>query len=224
MPGSRNKQQTSSEIVYDQLFKELLSLELLPHSTLSESDVAARFGVSRQPVRDAFNRLENLGLLTIKPQRPTQVRGFSMERIQNARFVRLAIELEVIKSACVQWDAVAAEELAANLALQRDAIAADRIDAFHDLDYDFHRLICVHAGHRFAFETIHRCKQQVDRLCVLSLARTNEVTEVIEDHEDIARALRGKSVKSAARLLRKHAGRLDEAITDIHNAHADYFE
>ena len=220
----RSKQQTSSEMVYDQLFKELVTLELLPHSTLSESEVATRFGVSRQPVRDAFNRLENLGLLTIKPQRPTRVRGFSLERIQDARFVRLAIELEVIKSACVHWDQGAAAELDANLALQRQAIAENRIEAFHDLDYDFHRLICVHAGHRFAFETIHRCKQQVDRLCVLSLARTNEVTDVIEDHEDIARALRGKSVKSATRIMRRHAGRLDAAIADIHKTHTEYFD
>ncbi|MEP0089802.1 MAG: GntR family transcriptional regulator [Paracoccaceae bacterium] len=218
------KSQTSSDAVFDKLFSELLSLEIKPLSTLSEADVASRFGVSRQPVRDAFNRLSDLGLLQITPQRPTLVRGFSMERIQNARFVRLTIELEVMKSACVRWDADAVQALEENLVHQRAAIVEERVEAFHALDYDFHRLICVHAGHPIAFETMHRCKLQVDRLCVLSLGRDNEVAVVLEDHENIARALRDKSIRKATRLLRRHASRLDPVIEDIHKSHGKYFD
>ena len=89
------ERRTTTDVVFDALHEEIVSLKLLPGSKLSEAEVSKRFGVSRQPVRDAFNRLANLDLMLIRPQKASEVRGFSMERIAHARFVRLAIELEV---------------------------------------------------------------------------------------------------------------------------------
>ena len=47
----------------------------------------------------SFTRLSNLNLLLVRPQRATVVRPFSRQLIANARFVRAAVELEVIRSA-----------------------------------------------------------------------------------------------------------------------------
>ncbi|MEP4475789.1 MAG: winged helix-turn-helix domain-containing protein, partial [Lentilitoribacter sp.] len=54
---------TSVDDIFDLLRSEILSLKLRPGDKLSEVDMAARFGVSRQPVRDAFSRLANQDLL-----------------------------------------------------------------------------------------------------------------------------------------------------------------
>lgn len=215
---------TTTDIVFDKLHSDILALKLLPGARISEAEIATRLGVSRQPVRDAFNRLGNLGLLLIRPQRATEVRGFSMEEIRNARFVRLAVELEIIEQACRSWDEQKAEALEANLAAQRNAISDGKTDQFHALDYDFHKSICELVGFPLAFETIERCKRTVDRLCVLSLERTDEVDAVMQDHSDIADALRSGSVETARATLRRHLGRLDQTIEKIHEAHAEYFE
>ena len=79
------ERRTTTDEVFDRLHEEIVTLELLPGTKLSEVEVARRFGVSRQPVRDAFNRLSNLDLLLIRPQKATEVRGFSIERIARAR-------------------------------------------------------------------------------------------------------------------------------------------
>ncbi|MEL6920239.1 MAG: GntR family transcriptional regulator, partial [Pseudomonadota bacterium] len=50
------ERRTTADAVFDQLLDEIVSLSLTPGTKLSEVDVAKRFGVSRQPVRDAFNR------------------------------------------------------------------------------------------------------------------------------------------------------------------------
>jgi DNA-binding GntR family transcriptional regulator len=215
---------TTTDLVFDQLHEEIVSLQLLPNSKISEAEVANRMGVSRQPVRDAFNRLGNLDLLVIRPQRPTVVRGFSLEKIENARFVRLAVELEVIKKACAVWDAGKAAQLDANLDQQRATIKANRVEEFHALDYHFHRLICALSGHQLAFETVERCKQQIDRLCVLSLEQADEASAVLADHESIATALKTGSVETTVNLARRHLGRLDQTIREIHKAHSEYFE
>lgn len=217
-------EQSSTDYIFEQLNEEILSMKLAPHTKLSETEVANRFGVSRQPVREAFFRLGNLRLLSIQPHRPATVRGFSMEHMQDALFVRLSVELEVIRSACANWDAEKASTLECNLVLQRQAIDSNQLDAFRELDYEFHKLICDLSGYPLAFETIKRCKQHVDRLSALSLARAGEVTALLEDHEDIANALKARSARSATRLLRKHAGRLNLAIDEIFKSHYEYFE
>lgn len=218
------ERRTTADVVYDQLHSEIASLELLPGAKLSEIEVARRFGVSRQPVRDAFTRLANLDLLLVRPQRATEVRSFSMERIAHARFVRMAVELEVIRNACSVWDDACAQKLEENLTEQRQFIASGQTGKFHALDYSFHKMICELGGHSLAFETIQQCKQKIDRLCVLSLGRGNEAAKILVDHEELADALKAGSAEQAVLIARRHLGRLDDTITDIHRKHLDYFE
>jgi len=218
------ERRTTTDAVFDQLHEDILSLKLLPGAKLSEADVARRFGVSRQPVRDAFNRLDHLDLLLIRPQKATEVRGFSMRRIAHARFVRLAVELEVIRHACSIWDDSLAEILERSLDQQQQSIDTGQPEKFHALDYQFHKLICDLGGCPMAFETIEECKRKVDRLCVLSLGRTNESATLLEDHRQLAHSLKKGSVEDATAIARKHLNRLNDTIADIHLTHAEYFE
>ena len=215
---------STADIVFDQLFEEIVTLVLLPGTKISEAEIARRFGVSRQPIRDAFRRLGNLDLLKIRPQRATVVRRFSLEEIENTRFLRCAIDLEVIERACARWDAQSAQALAENMAQQQEALQASDTVRFHDLDYDFHKLICDKANLPMAFETIKACKRQVDRLCVLSLSHDETRATILEDHFAIADALERGDVAQARALLRQHLGRLDPVIAGIHETHSDYFQ
>ncbi len=215
---------TTTDVVFDHLHEQILKLQLLPGARISEADIANQMGVSRQPVRDAFNRLANLNLVKVRPQRATTVSGFSISHIENARFIRLAVELEVAQSAHRIWSEASTEALDANLDQQRAAILDDEIDLFHQLDYDFHKLICTLSGHPLAFQTIVNCKQQLDRLCVLSLASSDEAKAVLADHEDIAQALANGPAKNVEDVVRRHVSRLDNVVRDIHEKHAEYFE
>lgn len=213
---------TTTDRVFNRLHEDILSLKLPPGTRISEAEVAGRMGVSRQPVRDAFNRLGNLGLLRIRPQRATEVRGFSMDEISNARFLRLAIELEVVEAACAVWNDACTVALEENLAQQR--AAAGQVEEFHSLDHAFHRLICRLSGHPLAFDTIEQHKRAVDRLCVLRLGDDQEIAGILQDHEGIARALSARSVAEARAATRRHLGRLDDTIATIRKAHAGYFD
>lgn len=215
---------STADVVFERLHEEIVTLAILPGSKISEADVARRFGVSRQPARDAFRRLHNLDLLEIRPQRATVVRRFSLEEIETTRFVRLAVELEVMERACQLWDGARADRLARNLDEQSDALAAGDAGLFHELDYGFHKLICDLSDLPKAFETINQCKRKVDRLCVLSLSNNQSVADVLDDHRAIASALGRRSAQDARALIRLHVSRLDQTIAEIHRAHTDYFQ
>ena len=215
---------TTTDAVYEKLHDEIVSLVILPGTKLSETEVARRFGVSRQPVRNAFTRLGNEDLLVIRPQKVTEVRGFSMERVALARLVRLSVELEIVHGAIDVWDASKTAELEGNIAQQESAIDAGDLTTFHALDYDFHKLIYDLSGNPMAFDVTLECKQKVDRLCLLSLENHSEAEAVLADHREIAKGLASGSLKKAQSAVRKHLSRLDDTIDLIHRTHPHYFE
>ncbi len=215
---------TSTDAVYDTLHEEIVTLEILPGAKLSETEVARRFGVSRQPVRNAFTKLGNEGFLLIRPQKATIVRGFSMDRISHSRFIRRAIEFEIARCGIKIWNAESEKLLDGCIALQEQAIAAGNLPEFHALDYEFHRIIYEQSGHPLAFEVLKECKQKVDRLCVLSLTKDSEADSVLDDHKKIAAGMASGDLDTAISAIKKHLSRLDDTIDFVHEKHPEYFE
>lgn len=215
---------TSVDDVFDHLRDEILSLRLRPGDKISEAEVAARFGLSRQPVRDAFSRLANLDLLLIRPQRATEVKRFSLREVEKSRFVRLSIEKEVLQRASERCDAAGAEALRAALETQAQAVAAGDSAGFGALDYDFHRLLCEIAGAGFAAEVIVIEKAKIDRLCMLSLSEEARMPGLLQDHRTIAAAVIAGDSVAAVAAGQVHLTRLDETIRRVAEKNAGYFD
>jgi DNA-binding GntR family transcriptional regulator len=215
---------TSSDLVFDELFTRITRLELLPGTKISETEIAKSFGFSRQPVREAFTRLANLNLLLVRPQRATVVRPFSRQLIANARFVRAAVELEVIRAAVLDRDTSVDAALKTNLREQADAISAENAALFHELDYQFHKLLCASAKQAFAFEIIAENKAQVDRLCMLALTSKDAMDVLYLDHQVLLQALFSGDVQAADQVLRTHLDRLSPTIEAIYTTHNAYFD
>ncbi len=215
---------TTVDTIFEHLHDEIVSLRLLPGDKISEADVASQFGVSRQPVRDAFSRLANQDLLLIRPQRATEVKRFSAREIEKSRFVRAAIETEVLRRAALHCDAEGANLLDIAIKTQDDALANHHIDAFTSLDYEFHRTLCLIAKAEFAFEVIMDEKSKVDRLCMLGLSKETRMPELIEDHRKIANAIKAHDADAAVNAGMIHLSRLDETLAMIAATNANYFE
>lgn len=218
------ERRTSVDEVFDYLYDQIISLELRPSDKISEADMAARFGISRQPVRDAFSRLANLDLLLIRPQRATEVKRFSMREIEKSRFVRTAIETEVLRRAAALCDADGAARLDVALKDQDKAVQALDVEAFGTLDYEFHKAICEIARVDFAFEVIMIEKSKVDRLCRLGLSKEQRLPDLMADHKRIADAIKEHDSDLAVEIGMFHLSRLDETIERITATNANYFD
>lgn len=214
---------TSVDDIYAYLYEEISALRLRPGDKISEADIATRFGVSRQPVRDAFSRLATQDLLLIRPQRATEVKRFSMREIVKSRFVRLSVEKEVLQRAASLCNDTGAHQLKTALKDQEQSVKDRDIDRFNALDYDFHKLICQIARAEFAFDVILAEKSKVDRLCTLSLSKGDRMPELVEDHRAIATAIWTQDGDAAIKAGVHHLSRLDETITHISETNANYF-
>lgn len=218
------ERRTAVDDIFDYLHDEILSLRLRPGDKISEADVASRFGVSRQPVRDAFSRLANIDLLLIRPQRATEVRRFSNREIEKSRFVRAAVEKEVLLRAATMCDAAGVKLLTAEIDKQEKALENRDVEAFGALDYAFHKTLCQIAGAEFAFDVILMEKSKVDRLCMLGLSKEYRMPELVADHREIAEAVMAHDAPTAVAAGVRHLGRLDETIAGISATNANYFD
>jgi len=218
------ERRTSVDNVFDHLYEEIVSMRLLPGTKISEAEIAALFKISRQPVRDAFNRLENLGLLLIRPQKATEVKRFSSVEISRARFVRLAIEAEVLRRAAKLCDKPGAELLQSRLADQKLTVKAEDYDHFRLLDYQFHEALCEVGHVDFAFEVIQREKAKIDRLCVLSMkSRDERLDQLFDDHTAMATCVANNDEEGAVAAGMLHLSRIDTTISTIRSEHSEYF-
>lgn len=197
---------SAADLVFDELYRRIVELELPPGMKIAEQEVARQMGVSRQPVRDAFYRLSRLGLILIQPQRATTVALIGEDAVLQARFVRTALETETARIVAGDPDEADLVELDRLVEAQETAVAGDDRVRFHALDDAFHQAICAASGHPFAWALIRENKAQMDRVRYLSLGFN--AASALADHKRILAALRARDPERAAAAMREHLSRI----------------
>jgi DNA-binding GntR family transcriptional regulator len=198
------------------LRERIIRNQLQPGTRISESEFATAFSVSRQPVREAFIKLAEEGLVEVRPQRGTFVSKISQAAVMDARFVREAIEADIVKLLAQAKDAGLAEELKLQLREQRKAAASDA-DRFILLDELFHRTLAEAAGKSRAWELMEGLKSQMDRVRYLSLIRF-PMGKLLKQHEAIAARIAEGDAAGAEEAIRGH---LREILNDLPAIAAD---
>lgn len=214
--------ETMAMRVVGALRDDIVTMVLKPGDVISESDIAALYGVSRQPVREAFIRLAQQGLLLIRPKRATVVKKISPEGVRQSRFIRESIEVEIIRRLATHPDKAAAV-LRGLIADQEAASDARDSRRFHTLDELFHRTLARLAGVEYAWQLIDDHKMQLDRVRYLTLG-TSSSQLAIAEHKAITRAVEAGDVPGAEAAMRAHLARAEVLLSQTIEAHPDYFE
>ena len=190
---------------------------------ISESDIAGRYGVSRQPVREAFIRLAQQGLLLIRPKRATVVKKISPEGVRQSRFIRESIEVEIIRRLASQTRNDVPGVLAALIGEQEEASAAGDSRRFHILDELFHRTLARLAGVEYAWQLIDDHKMQLDRVRYLTLG-VSSAQRAIAEHREIVDAVNRHDPAAAEAAMRAHLARAEVLLNQTIRDFPDYFE
>lgn len=213
---------SATDRVFDVLYDAIIRSKLPPGARVSEQDIARQLDVSRQPVRDAFFRLSNLGFLAIRPQRATLITPISVQAVKNAMFTRTALEVESLRIAMAKNR----DDLVAELAMiveQQRTIGSDDAAGFHALDERFHEAICTQSGHTHVWSLIRTQKAHLDRIRFLTLSQERH-QRVIAEHASILRAIVKNDTALAEAQLRSHTGAVLDILPDIMQAMPDFFD
>jgi DNA-binding GntR family transcriptional regulator len=198
--------------------------DLPPGTVVSEAEVARRFGTSRQPVREAFIKLQEAGLLSIRPQRGTVVQRISLDAVFDARFVREAVEVAVVRTAAEMRPAGLDRRLHELIDAQRDAAKAGDAPGFLQLDEAFHRAMAEGIGRSFAWTALEAIKAQMDRVRFLSFEGATPLADLIQQHDAIADAIAAGDPDRAEAALRRHLREILASLPRIAEDHPGYFE
>lgn len=195
--------------VYLTLRRDILNWRLLPGRRLSEKDIAGRMNISKTPVREAFIKLQEEGLLEIRPQRGTYVSLVDMGQIEEVRFTRLCVESTVLSLFIgIPPDEKTLEILSSILDSQEKFIEEKEIDGFVECDDAFHRKFFLACGKTRTWNFIDHFSAQYKRLRYLSLQNYLDFNNILTEHRGILAACVRRNEEEAQHWLARHLNKI----------------
>ena len=223
-PISRTNGARAGLAVYEALRDAIISTELEPGQQISENEIADKLGVSRTPVREALARLRDDQLVQIVPQLGTFVSRISVAGVDDAQFLRVALECSAVRLAAERADAAGVAKLGALVTRQELARDAFDASAFFALDDELHSTLCELSGRPIAWTIVARANGHLNRVRRLSLAEPRYIAEMIEEHKAVVHAVGEGNPDAAERALRHHLRMVLSDLPTIRHNHPEYFE
>jgi DNA-binding GntR family transcriptional regulator len=190
--------------IYERLRRAITTLAMLPSESLSEQDLAEQLGVSRTPVREAIIRLADEGLIDVLPQRGSFVAPIRLRDIEEAQFIREALEVAVTRRLAADPSDEFLEGVRSNLRLQEFAVSENDRERFLELDEAFHFSFCDAVGLPKSWRVIQNVKLQMDRVRYLSLPREGHLDFLLKQHKELVDAIMQKQPDRAAQSMTAH--------------------
>lgn len=204
------------------LWERIVRNDLPPGSKLSEVETAKAYDVSRQPVREAFIRLASEGLLLTRPQRSTLVTKIDYPSVLQARFVREAVESDIVALLAIEANPALISELREQLKTQVE-IVKNFSSEFIIADEKFHRTLAVAADKEVAWQFIEQLKSQMDRVRFLSLEQF-PVQKLVAQHTEIVDLIEAGAPEPASLSMRRHLKEILSDLPKIIAEHQEFFE
>ena len=196
--------------IYEHLKSAILGGSIEPGERLTQEKVAEELQTSRTPVREAFRRLEQEGLVERLPQGGVRVTSIDQESIAHIFGVRQALERYAIELAC---DRITEAEIARleGISHQADTLfaknnvnASEKLKLFFDLNTSFHDTIYEATGNPILIKIIQDMRQLVLRMRATSLRDDSTWRQTWAEHNLLLQHLRAGNKKAAVRCICEH--------------------
>jgi GntR family transcriptional regulator, rspAB operon transcriptional repressor len=214
---------STSQWLIEELRRAIVELDLEPGTWLSEQEIALKYKVSRQPVREAFISLSHANLVETMPQRGTVVCLLSVDRMREAQLLRETIERTIVRAACLQFDPAAAAEIEVLLAQQGIHSRRGNRREFQIADALFHDALARGAGFPNAWEIIQQLKLHTDRICKLTLAAPGALASLTAQHQAIFEAVLASDAIRAEQLMAEHLTQILDMLPQVQRENAAWF-
>lgn len=177
----------------------ILTGQLRPGTALVEAELAARFGVSKTPVREALKTLAGTGLVEMSQYKGATVRTVDATMARSVYDVRLLLEPEALRRAVSSG----ASLQTASDALQRSATAADQAERSL-ANRDFHRALYGGCGNQLLVRMLDDLRDQAALVSAVAWQAVPSWEREAREHQEILAAALAGDAEGSARLLHAH--------------------
>jgi len=196
------------QAVYDALVEMIITRELKPGEHLVENELAAQLGVSRQPVREALQRLQNERWVDLRPALGAFVHVPTDEEADQLLAVRILLEAESARLAARQATPEQVEHLWELQRTGEKALAADDQEGLVSANADLHAYVVFVSGNIVLADLIASVDRRV-RWYYLPIARMRG-KDAWDEHAELIDAIARRNSRRAGDLMRRHTERTRE--------------
>lgn len=202
--GLSSTHQVQADTIYAALRELIVQSQFRPGQRLTEAELAARFGSSRTPVREALRKLERDGWIVLVPHRGCHVRQFTVRELDDTYEVRIALERLSVALAIRQGDAAILRRLAARWAAFADPPDEDSGLEMLAADEEFHETLARCSGNVQLIEHLKRINEQIRIVRRIDFTRAERRAQTISDHRTILSHVLDHDVMQAQAAVEDH--------------------
>lgn len=216
----------NSQTIYSTLRDEILSLGFKPGEQISENEICERFHVSRTPVRNAFQRLKDAGLLNSEPYKSTCVTLLDFDQIRQLIYMRVSLESSILRELVISPDPLTMQKIHHNLTRQKEMIESGHFSPhdFFEIDSNLHRIWFISTRKELLWKLVQKAQVNYTRFRMLDIVAVQNFQEIYNEHLELVELIQSQKVDAIEPLIRRHmnggVARLGERIyTEL----SDYF-
>ncbi len=188
--------------VAERLRAQIFSRELEPGSWIDEQKLAAEFGISRTPLREALKVLAVEGLVTMKVRRGAYVTEMSRDDV--TQVYRVLALLESDAAGEVARSASPAQIASLRQLHDRLEKQVRQRDAFFATNEQFHMALLAIAGNRWCAHIVADLRKVMKLNRHHSLFKQGRLTDSLAEHRALMAAIEARDDAEATRLMRAH--------------------
>jgi len=210
LPAAALHRRALYEDVADRLRAQIFARELEPGAWIDEMKLAADFGISRTPLREALKVLAVEGLVAMKPRRGAYVAEMSRDDVAQVYYLLALLESDA--AAEVARHASDEERTSLRALHERLEKQARQRDAFFATNEQFHMALLAIAGNRWRTQIVNDLRKVMKLNRHHSLFKQGRLADSLAEHRALMAAIEARDGTKAARLMREHfAGGLQAA-------------
>jgi len=216
------KRENLKEKVYSAVRTRILKFELRPGEKVQEMDLARDLGVSRTPIREVLNKLEQEGLINNVANKGYYVSDVTSKEIEELYEVREALEVLALKAArnskSEDW-----ENLEKTLLESETSVTNKQEgDIFID-SYRFHEKVAELSGNETLRQLLNTISDKINRLHWLNMFFMGSGRASWQEHLNIVKLLKDGDVEKAVTVAREHLRQSRESLLYLFERKKDIF-
>ncbi|QVQ53332.1 GntR family transcriptional regulator [Spiractinospora alimapuensis] len=204
-------------VIRDALVERIVTGELAAGERLVETRLAADFGTSQTPVREALRELEGIGLVEVVPRRGTFVLPFVEQTLKESYVVRASLEETATRLAILNGT-LPVTALRTDVANMTTAAVDADSDALGRASVSFHRHVMEASGNGLLLHAWEALQIEA-RTAATLLATELDLVAVAEDHAHLLASLESGDLNHACLAARDHQWAYADLPHDAHGRH-----
>lgn len=196
--------QSLSEQVYGYVKRMILSGAIRGGERIPEEKVAQQFGVSRTPIREALSRLEEYGLIQIKPRSYAEVVALEPREAGQLAIIRSQLETLAVGLLTDCGTEEDFDELDVLVQECNALIAEGDIATTFERDGLLHLEIARRTGNRHLYEICEKLDAKIQLLRLVLSIPLEKLKIYVKHHDEIVRSMRRRDKEKAVALMKHH--------------------